>query len=203
MTINLLRNYFKNSAHIINSLIDEEKKIKLIIKNIKQCIGRKKKIIVAGNGGSSSDADHFVGELVCTYKNRSRKSMPAISLSCNSAIVTAWSNDFSFSTVYERQLSSIGTKGDLLILLSTSGGNKKKNISTNLVMAIDYAKKINSNIFGIIGKQDGYAKKSSNKVIVIPEVDKKLVTPFSEAFQAVVWHCLVSHPKLQINKTKW
>ena len=70
-------------------------------------------------------------------------------------------------------------------------------------MAIDYAKKINSTIFGIIGKHDGYAKKSSNKVIVIPEVDKKFVTPFSEAFQSVVWHCLVSHPQLQMNKTKW
>ena len=67
--------------------------------------------------------------------------MPAISLSCNSAIVTAWSNDFSFSTVYERQLSSIGTKGDLLILLSTSGGNKKKNQSINLINAATKAKK--------------------------------------------------------------
>ena len=126
MNNNSLRNYFTNSAHIITSLTEDEKKINLIIKNIKQSISKNKKIIVAGNGGSSSDADHFVGELVCTYKNRSRKSIPAISLSCNSAIVTAWSNDFSFSTVYERQVSSIGAKGDLLILLSTSGGNKKK-----------------------------------------------------------------------------
>ena len=127
MKKNSFKNYFNRSAQIINSLVDEEKKIKYILKNIKLCIGRKKKIIVAGNGGSSSDADHFVGELICTYKSRSRKSIPAISLSSNSAIITAWSNDFSFSTVYERQISSIGGKGDLLVLLSTSGGNKKNN----------------------------------------------------------------------------
>ncbi len=101
-------------------------KQKLILKNIKYALNKNKKILVAGNGGSSSDADHFVGELVCTYKNRLRKSIPAISLSSNSAIITAWSNDFNFSTVYERQLSSLGAKEDLLILLSTSGGNKKK-----------------------------------------------------------------------------
>ena len=70
-------------------------------------------------------------------------------------------------------------------------------------MAIDYAKKKGSKILGVIGKSDGYAKKSSNKVFVIPEVDKRMITPFSEAFQAVVWHLIVSHPELKSKETKW
>ena len=131
--MNINKNYFEDSARVIKSLLLHEKKIIYIIKNIKDCIDKNKKILVAGNGGSSSDADHFVGELVCTYKNRNRSSIPAISLSSNSAIITAWANDFDFSTVFERQISSVGIKGDLLILLSTSGGNKKKNQSVNLI----------------------------------------------------------------------
>ena len=94
-------------------------------------------------------------------------------------------------------------KKDALFILSVGGGNKKKNVSTNLIYAIDYAKKIKSRILGIIGKAEGYAKRFGHNIIVIPEVNKKLVTLHTEAFQAVVWHCLVSHPYLQSNKTKW
>tara|TARA_B100000780_G_scaffold277792_1_gene249342 strand:+ start:827 stop:1402 length:576 start_codon:yes stop_codon:yes gene_type:complete len=167
MKKNSFKNYFNRSAQIINSLVDEEKKIKYILKNIKLCIGRKKKIIVAGNGGSSSDADHFVGELICTYKSRSRKSIPAISLSSNSAIITAWSNDFSFSTVYERQISSIGSKGDLLVLLSTSGGNKKNNQSINLINAAIKAKKMGIKVISLIGNNGGELKKVSDISLIV------------------------------------
>ena len=167
MKKNSFKNYFNRSAQIINSLVDEEKKIKYILKNIKLCISRKKKIIVAGNGGSSSDADHFVGELICTYKSRSRKSIPAISLSSNSAIITAWSNDFSFSTVYERQVSSIGSKGDLLVLLSTSGGNKKNNQSINLINAAIKAKKMGIKVISLIGNNGGELKKVSDISLIV------------------------------------
>jgi D-sedoheptulose 7-phosphate isomerase len=161
------KNYFEDSANVIKSLTKEEKKIKLILKNITNSINNNKKIIVAGNGGSSSDADHFVGELVCTYKNRLRKSIPAISLSSNSAIITAWSNDFNFSTVYERQLSSLGTKGDILILLSTSGGNKKKNQSINLINAAIKAKKIGIKTISLLGNKGGDLKKVSDISLII------------------------------------
>ena len=80
---------------------------------------------------------------------------------------------------------------------------KKKNISVNLIEAVKYAKKKKAKVFGIIGRKKGYVKKAGNNVIVIPEINKKLITPYSEAFQAVVWHALVSHPKLQTMKTKW
>ena len=89
-------------------------------------------------------------------------------------------------------------------MLSVGGGSKSKNISVNIIKAIDYAKKKKVKIFGIIGKKEGYAKLKGDKVIVVPEIDKKMITPFSEGyFQAVIWHCLVSHPLIQERKTKW
>ena len=94
-------------------------------------------------------------------------------------------------------------KNDALFILSVGGGNKRKNISTNLIKAIDYAKKTKSKIFGIVGKTDGYLYRKGDRVINIPYEDNKLITPLSESFQAVVWHFLVSHPLLKKNKTKW
>ncbi len=161
------KNYFTSSSLVIKSLLKEEEKINNIINNIKNCIKKNKKILIAGNGGSSSDADHFAGELVCTYKKKSRKSIHAISLSSNSAIITAWSNDFNFSTVYERQVSSIGNKGDLLILLSTSGGNKIKKHSINLIKAAMQAKKMGIKVISLIGKDGGELKKISDISIII------------------------------------
>ena len=167
MKKNLLKYYFENSANVIKNLVDEEEKINLIIKNIRNCYNKKKKILIAGNGGSSSDADHFAGELVCTYKKRSRKSISAISLSSNSAIITAWANDFSFSTVYERQIESIGCKGDLLFLLSTSGGDIKKKQSINLINAAIQAKKMGIKVISLIGNNGGELKKVSDISLII------------------------------------
>ena len=83
------------------------------------------------------------------------------------------------------------------------GGNLKKKVSTNLIQAIKYAKKIKSKVFGIVGRDGGFTKQNGNSVIVIPNINPKLTTPFAEAYQAVIWHCLVSHPLLQKVNTKW
>ena len=190
------KNYFQNVAKIANTInIKEINNLVIEINKIKNKSGR---IFFLGVGGSAGNCSHAVNDF------RKLCNIESYTPTDNVSELTARINDEGWSSSFVNWLKvSKFKKKDALFILSVGGGNKKKNISTNLVMAIDYAKKINSNIFGIIGKQDGYAKRSSNKVIVIPEVDKKLVTPFSEAFQAVVWHCLVSHPKLQINKTKW
>ena len=91
----------------------------------------------------------------------------------------------------------------LPVSVRVGGGDTNKKVSINLVKSIDFAKKIGSKIFGVVGREGGYTKKNGDIVIVIPNVDDNLVTPHTEAFQAVVWHCLVSHPLLQKNKTKW
>jgi D-sedoheptulose 7-phosphate isomerase len=189
-------NYFQNVAKIARAInIKEIDNLVFELDKVKKKGGR---IFFLGVGGSAGNCSHAVNDF------RKLCNIESYTPTDNVSELTARINDEGWASSFVNWLKvSKFNKKDALFILSVGGGNKKKNISTNLVMAIDYAKKINSNIFGIIGKQDGYAKKSSNKVIVIPEVDKKLVTPFSEAFQAVVWHCLVSHPKLQINKTKW
>ena len=190
------KNYFQNVVKIANTInIKEINNLVIEISKVKKKGGR---IFFLGVGGSAGNCSHAVNNF------RKLCNIESYTPTDNVSELTARINDEGWASSFVNWLKvSKFKKKDALFILSVGGGNKKKNISTNLVMAIDYAKKINSNIFGIIGKQDGYAKRSSNKVIVIPEVDKKLVTPFSEAFQAVVWHCLVSHPKLQINKTKW
>jgi D-sedoheptulose 7-phosphate isomerase len=190
------KNYFQNVAKIANTInIKEINNLVIELSKVKKKSGR---IFFLGVGGSAGNCSHAVNDF------RKLCNIESYTPTDNVSELTARINDEGWTSSFVNWLKvSKFKKKDALFILSVGGGNKKKNISTNLVMAIDYAKKINSNIFGIIGKQDGYAKRSSNKVIVIPEVDKKLVTPFSEAFQAVVWHCLVSHPKLQINKTKW
>ena len=99
-------------------------------------------------------------------------------------------------------MSKLNSK-DAIFIMSVGGGNKKKNVSVNLIKAIDYAKKTNTKVFGIVGKNDGYLYKKANQVVLVPNVNDRMITPFSEAFQAVIWHCLVSHPLLQVRKTKW
>ena len=190
------KNYFQNVAKIADTInIKEISNLVFELKKVKKKGGR---IFFLGVGGSAGNCSHAVNDF------RKLCNIESYTPTDNVSELTARINDEGWASSFVNWLKvSKFKKKDALFILSVGGGNKKKNISTNLVMAIDYAKKINSNIFGIIGKQDGYAKKLSNKVIVIPEVDKKMVTPFSEAFQAVVWHCLVSHPQLQINKTKW
>ncbi len=163
----LLKNYFQSSGDLIFNLQYESESINKIINSVKRCFSKKNKLIVAGNGGSSSDADHFVGELTCTYKSRKRKGYPAISIANNSASITAWANDFEFSTAYSRQLSSIGKKGDILFLLSTSGGNIKNNQSINLINAAKTAKKMGIKVISLLGKKGGELKKISDNSIVI------------------------------------
>jgi D-sedoheptulose 7-phosphate isomerase len=92
---------------------------------------------------------------------------------------------------------------DAIFIFSVGGGDVERNVSTNLVKAVDFARSRGAKVFGIVGKETGYTAKNGDVVVVVPQVKAEWVTPLSEAFQAVVWHCLVSHPALQIRKTKW
>ena len=94
-------------------------------------------------------------------------------------------------------------KKDLVFIFSVGGGNKQKKVSENLVEAINYAKKIGCNICGIVGKNGGYTNKVTKFCLRIPSENPKLITPHTEGFQALIWHLIISHPKIQINKTKW
>jgi len=92
---------------------------------------------------------------------------------------------------------------DCLFILSVGGGNKEKNVSTNLIQAIDLAKAVGAKVTGIVGRDGGYTLKNSDVCLVIPSVNPNSVTPHAESFQTVIWHLMVSHPKLKSNPTKW
>ena len=188
--------YFKNIAKIANLInYDEVNSMVYELLKIRKNNGR---VFFLGVGGSAGNSSHAVNDF------RKLCNIESYTPTDNVSELTARINDDGWESSFLNWLKvSKFKKKDALFILSVGGGNKKKKISTNLVLAIDYAKKINAKVLGIIGKSDGYARQSSNKVLVIPEIDKSLITPFSEGFQAVIWHCLVSHPLLQENKTKW
>ena len=122
----------------------------------------------------------------------------------NVSELTARTNDEGWKTVFVEWLKiSKLNKNDAIFIFSVGGGNKKKKVSENLISAIDYAKIRKAKVFSFIGKKDGYAYKKSDISILIPTLDTNLLTPFSESFQVVLWHLLVSHPKLKTKSTKW
>ena len=194
--INHTKKYFSQVSRI--SKLINKVEIDSLIKELHKIRKQKGRVFFLGIGGSAGNSSHAVNDF------RKLCNIECYAPTDNISEFTAITNDegWKFTFVNWLKTSKLNSK-DALFVLSVGGGNKKKKISTNLIYAIDYAKKVRSRILGIIGKNDGYAKKFGQNVIVIPAVDKKLITPHTEAFQSVIWHCLVSHPYLQKNKTKW
>ncbi len=156
------------------------------------------RLFVLGVGGSAANASHAVNDFrkLCDFE--------AYAPTDNVSELTARTNDEGWSGVFAAWLrTSRANDKDALLVLSVGGGDRERNVSTNLVEALDEGIKRGLAIFGIVGRDGGYTGKVAQAAVVIPIVDAALVTPHSEAFQAVVWHCLVSHPKLMVNRTKW
>ena len=147
-----------------DKLISETHKISKILK---KKIGSKNTIYVYGNGGSFADASHFVGELTASYSSKKRSPLPFILLGSNLAALTGWSNDFNFDDYVSREFSALAKKGDILFLLSTSGGNLKMKQSLNLIKLARLAKTKKIEIIALLGKGGGELKKISNKSIII------------------------------------
>ena len=181
----------------ISSLLDANKIEKLAL-NLADLRSKKGRLFFLGVGGSAGNASHAVNDF------RKLCGIEAYSPTDNVSELTARTNDEGWEVVFTEWLkvSNLSDK-DALFIFSVGGGNLEKNISTNIVYALDYARIINAKIYGIIGKKDGYTNKVGDNVIVVPNVNEKRVTPHSEAFQAVIWHCLVSNPVLQMTATKW
>ena len=131
------------------------------VKLVANAFKSKKKVLIAGNGGSASQASHIAAEFVGRYKIK-RKGLPCIALTADTSILTAWSNDYSYDTVFERQIEALGNEGDVLIVLSTSGN------SSNIIRAVQKAKKMKINVIGFLGKKGGKMKNVSDVEIIIP-----------------------------------
>jgi D-sedoheptulose 7-phosphate isomerase len=156
------------------------------------------RLFILGVGGSAANASHAVNDF------RKIAGLECYAPTDNVSELTARTNDEGWSTVFAEWLkgSRINDK-DALLILSVGGGNLEKNISPNLVAALELAKERGASVLGIVGRDGGYTAKVADVVIVIPTVNANNTTPHSEAFQAVVWHLFVSHPKLKVAQTKW
>jgi D-sedoheptulose 7-phosphate isomerase len=156
------------------------------------------RLFILGVGGSAGNAGHAVNDFrkICGFE--------AYAPTDNVSELTARTNDEGWPTIFAEWLkgSRIGAKDGLLIF-SVGGGNVEKNVSPNLVNAIQLAKKVGASVIGIVGRDGGYTAKEATACVIVPTVNPTHVTPHSEAFQAVIWHLFVSHPKLKVAQTKW
>ena len=156
------------------------------------------RLFLLGVGGSAANCSHAVNDF------RKLAGIEAYSPCDNVSELTARTNDEGWHTVFAEWLkTSRANSKDAVMVFSVGGGDVARNVSPNIVHALDEAKRRGVKIFGIVGRDGGYTKQIGDEVIVVPTVDAALVTPLAEAFQAVVWHCLVSHPALAVQRAKW
>jgi D-sedoheptulose 7-phosphate isomerase len=194
--MNFSNEHMKEVAQIAQSmdvnLIEEMIEVLLEVKNSS---GR---LFILGVGGSAGNASHAVNDF------RKLAGIEAYAPTDNVSELTARTNDEGFETIFSGFLSiSKLNKNDCLLILSVGGGDIERGISKNLCNAIDFAKSTSSKIIGIVGREGGYTHKNADVCLVIPPINPSAITPHSEAFQAIVWHLMVSHPKLKANATKW
>ncbi|PYJ09241.1 MAG: sugar isomerase [Verrucomicrobia bacterium] len=156
------------------------------------------RLFILGVGGSAANASHAVNDF------RKIAGLECYAPTDNVSELTARTNDEGWNTVFAEWLNGSRLNGkDALLILSVGGGDLEKNVSPNLVAALKLAKERGASVLGIVGRDGGYTAQVADVVIIIPTVNPNNVTPHSEAFQAVVWHLLVSHPKLKVAQTKW
>ena len=159
---------------------------------------REGRLFFLGVGGSAGNCGHAVNDF------RKLCGIEAYAPTDNVSELTARTNDEGWDTVFAAWLrTSRANSRDAIFVFSVGGGNVEKNVSPNIVAALNEAKERGMKVFGIVGRDGGYTAQAGDVVVIVPTVEEQRVTPHQEAFQAVIWHCLVSHPKLQKNATKW
>jgi D-sedoheptulose 7-phosphate isomerase len=156
------------------------------------------RIFFLGVGGSAANCSHAVNDF------RKIVGLESYAPTDNVSELTARTNDEGWATIFVEWLktSKLAAR-DAIFVFSVGGGNLKKNISPNLVEALKFAKTVGAKVAGIVGRDGGYTAKVADVCVIVPTVNAESITPHAEAFQAVVWHLLVSHPKLKANQTKW
>ena len=156
------------------------------------------RLFILGVGGSAGNCSHAVNDF------RKIVGIESYAPTDNVSELTARTNDEGWETVFVEWLKVSRLKADdAIFVFSVGGGNLEKNVSPNLVRALEYAKGVGARILGVVGRDGGYTAKVGDAVCIVPTVNPDAVTPHSEAFQAVIWHLLVSHPVLKARQTKW
>lgn len=176
----------------------DEPLIESLVAELVALRGRGGRLFFIGVGGSAANCSHAVNDF------RKLCGIEAYTPVDNVSELTARANDEGWDTIFSSWLeSSRLCSSDAIFIFSVGGGDIRRNVSTNIAKAIDFAQKNGAKVFGVVGKETGYTAKMADIVIIIPQTNAAWVTPLSEAFQAVVWHCLVSHPALQVRETMW
>lgn len=188
--------HLKETAEIVSKLNPADcEKCVAELRGVRERGGR---LFILGVGGSAANASHAVNDF------RKIAGIEVYTPTDNVSELTARTNDEGWASVFVEWLrgSRINAK-DCVFVLSVGGGNLEKNVSPNLVSALQLAKQVGARVIGIVGKDGGYTAKVADACVIVPTVNPGNVTPHSEAFQAVIWHLFVSHPDLKINQTKW
>jgi D-sedoheptulose 7-phosphate isomerase len=188
--------YFEEAAKIL-SLLDQsavERTADLLLE-LRERPGR---LFLLGVGGGAGHASHAV----CDFRKIAQ--IEAYAPSDNVSELTARVNDEGWDTCYANWLrGSRLNKDDMVFVFSVGGGDAKNNISANLVRALEHARDVRARICGVVGRDGGYTKQVADACVLVPVVNKSTITPHTESFQAMVWHLLVSHPKLKVAEMKW
>jgi D-sedoheptulose 7-phosphate isomerase len=186
-----------NEAQKIIDQIDVEG-VEKMADQMAQLKARGGRLFFLGVGGSAANCSHAVNDF------RKIAGIESYAPTDNVSELTARTNDDGWSTVFVEWLkTSKLCKQDMVFILSVGGGSLEKNISPNLVVALQFAESVGASICGIVGNDGGYTAKVADACCIVPIVNPDMITPHTEAFQAVIWHLLVSHPKLKVNTTKW
>lgn len=191
-----IKNYFIEVAKI-SDLIDKDQ-IKKMINELRKIRDDGGRLFFLGVGGGAANASHAVNDFrkICGFE--------AYTPVDNVSELSARVNDDGWESTFINWLkgSRLGKK-DGVFVFSVGGGNKEKNISPNLVEALKYTNEVGAKVFGIVGRDGGYTAKVTDACIIIPPINSETVTPLTEAFQAVIWHMIVSHPEMKVSEMKW
>ena len=188
--------YLAAVAQVIEQL--DRNAIEAIVQLVVETRRRGGRLFILGVGGSAGNASHAVNDF------RKIAGIESYAPTDNVSELTARINDEGWDTVFAKWLegSRLNEK-DLILVLSVGGGNRPLNTSVNLVVALEYAKEIGAKICGIVGRDGGFTAQVADACAIVPTVAPDGVTPLTESFQAVIWHLIVSHPEVQVERTRW
>jgi D-sedoheptulose 7-phosphate isomerase len=194
--MDFIRQYLAEVARVVDRLDRQAiEKVVALLASKRAGGGR---LFILGVGGSAANASHAVNDF------RKIAGFEAYAPTDNVSELTARTNDEGWASVFEAWLRGSHLRAeDLILVLSVGGGNLEAGVSPNLVAALDYARSVGAGVIGIVGRDGGYTARVADACVIVPTVNPAHVTPHTEAFQAVVWHLLVSHPALKLNETKW
>jgi D-sedoheptulose 7-phosphate isomerase len=191
-----IASYMKDAEEICRRI--DQAVVERMVNILIEARGNGGRAFFLGVGGSAGNCGHAVNDF------RKIAGLESYAPTDNVSELTARTNDDGWETVFAAYLKTSRLKpNDVVFVFSVGGGNREKNISANIVNALEFAKEIGAKVVGVVGRDGGYTKKVGDAVVVIPTLNAEAVTPHTEAFQAVVWHMIVSHPAFAQNAMKW